>query len=338
MTIACHNILRKPARCSWLRLVTVALGLLICAPGLAWALGEVAADCSPSNSNSPSERLFTESNEHFTKSSGDLMVVPCQSTPAFMSEESFQRKRESTPQAFGNAVLTDGFTAIAGMTGTSDIGAQASSSGQTSSTNNPAPSLVEDQKQRLAINPVTGLAGASELNFSPLTGSERWKLYFNMTYCSAGTYLGPVMTALLLDQTSGTPREWGGGWPGFGRRVVSRAGTATLQSSFQAPLAALLHEDVRYISSSQHSLKRRAAHAVLYSFLTYNAQGHPTLNLASISSFYASTAVSTIWLPSIRNAARYTFSNASEQIALGFPLNVVQEFWPEIQRHVLRRH
>jgi hypothetical protein len=115
-------------------------------------------------------------------------------------------------------------------------------------------------------------------------------------------------------------------------------GSAALQGTFQAPVAAVLHEDVRYISSSQHAIKRRVGHAVLYSFLTYNNQGHGTLNIANLSAYYASTAVSTAWLPGIRKRVRYTFSNATEQIALSVPINVVQEFWPEIQHYVFRRH
>jgi hypothetical protein len=215
---------------------------------------------------------------------------------------------------------------------------QASSAAQTSGTNNSNLSPAEDQKQRLKVNPVTGLALASPSNYTPLTGAERWKLYVKMTYGSAGPYLSPIMTALLLDQANGTPRQWGAGFPGFGRRLASRAGNAVLQGSFQAPLAAILHEDVRYIPTSQRSFPRRALHAVLYSFLTYNDKGHPTLNIANLTAYYASTAVTTTWLPGIQNAARYTFINASEQIALSFPLNVVQEFWPEIRRHVFRRH
>jgi hypothetical protein len=62
------------------------------------------------------------------------------------------------------------------------------------------------------------------------------------------------------------------------------------------------------------------------------------LNVANLTAFYASTAVTTTWIPGIGNAARYTFVNASQQIALSFPLNVVQEFWPEIQSHLFRRH
>ena len=170
-----------------------------------------------------------------------------------------------------------------------------------------------------------------------MTLNERWKLYLDMTYASAGPYFGPLVNALVRDQANGTPRQWGGGFVGFGQRLASRGGNAVLQGSFQAPLAALLHEDVRYIPTRQRSIQRRALPAVLYSFLTYNDKGRPTLNVANLTPFYASTAVTTTWIPGIGNAARYTFLNASQQIALGFPLNVVQEFWPEIPRHLFRR-
>jgi hypothetical protein len=215
---------------------------------------------------------------------------------------------------------------------------QASSAAQTSSTNSRDQSSTEDKKQRLKVNPITGLAGAPESNYSPLTGVERWKLYFKMNYWSLGAYTGPFFSALLLDQATGSPPEWGGGFPGYGRRVASRVGSAILQGTFQAPAAAVLHEDVRYIFSSQHGFKRRAEHALLYSFLTYNKQGRPTLNVANLSAYYASTAVSTAWLPGIQSVARYTFSNATEQIVLSLPINLLQEFWPEIRHYVLHRH
>ena len=224
-------------------------------------------------------------------------------------------------------------------TGASDgVDAQAPGADQTSRPSNSAPPSAEDQKQGADVNPITGMAVASQSNYTPLTLNERWKLYLKMTYASAGPYFSPLVNALALDQASDTPRQWGDGFAGFGRRLASRAGNAVLQGTFQAPLAALLHEDVRYIPTSQRSIQRRALHAVLYSFLTYNDKGHPTLNIANLAAFYASTAVTTTWLPGIGNSARYTFTNASQQIALSFPLNVVQEFWPEIQRHLFRRH
>ena len=225
------------------------------------------------------------------------------------------------------------------VTGASDgVDAQAPGAEQTSHPSVSASPPATGQTQRPDVNALTGMAVASLSNYTPLTLNERWKLYLEMTYASAGPYFGPLVNALALDQANGTPRQWGGGFAGFGRRLASRAGNAVLEGSFQAPLAAILHEDVRYIPTSRRSIQRRALHAVLYSFLTYNDKGHPTLNVANLTAFYASTAATTTWLPGVGNAARYTFVNGSQQIALSFPLNVVQEFWPEIQSHLFRRH
>jgi hypothetical protein len=196
---------------------------------------------------------------------------------------------------------------------------------------------AQSEKDRLRVNPITGSVTSSGVNYKPLTADERWKLYFKMNYGSVGAYFGPVLTALLLDQTTSSPYQWGGGFPGFGRRLGSRVGNAILQGTFQAPTAALLHEDVRYIASSQRGFKRRARHSMAYSFLTYNSQGHPTLNIANLGSYYASTAATTAWLPGHYNLAGYTFSNGSEQIALSLPVNLFQEFWPEIRRSVFHR-
>jgi hypothetical protein len=297
--------LEKPARRSWPTLVMAALGLFVLAPGVASALGEDADGCRTANTNPLPGQTFRESEEPFTAGDNGLLLVPCQFAPTF---------------------------------GSDDIDSQSSSAAQTSSANSPGWPPGEDQQQRLKVNPVTGLAVAPGSSYRPLTGSERWKLYVKMTYASAGPYFSPLFNALLLDQDNGTPRQWGGGFPGFGRRLASRAGNAVLQGTFQAPLAAVLHEDVRYIPTTHRSFHRRTLHAILYSFLTYNDKGHPTLNVANLTAYYASTAVTTAWLPGIQNPARYTFVNASEQVALSFPLNVVQEFWPEIRRYIFRRH
>jgi hypothetical protein len=305
MIIHHHILLRKPPPCSWLMLVVAAAALVVLAQGPSWAWGEEAGDRSTSNPYLPADLTVAGDEGCFATGVSGLSFIPCQTVSTIASDA-----RD----------------------------AQVSSAGQTASTSIPNSNPTLDEQQGLKVNPVTGLAVASQSNYIPLTASERWKLYLKMTYGSAGPYLSPVISALLLDQANGTPRQWGGGFPGFGRRLASRAGNGVLQGTFQAPLAAILHEDVRYIPTSHHSFQRRALHAVLYSFLTYNNNGHTTLNIANLTAYYASTAVTTAWLPGIGNAARYTFSNASEQIALSFPLNVVQEFWPEIRHHIFRQY
>lgn len=196
---------------------------------------------------------------------------------------------------------------------------------------------TDNDKGRLAVNPVTGIVTTAPANYRPLTGKERWKLYWKQNYFSIGAYFGPVFTALVLDQATGSPPQWGGGLEGYGRRLASRTGSAIIQGTVQAPLAAILHEDVRYVASNDRRAKRRALHAVSYSFLTFNDQGHPTPNIANLAAYYASTAISTRWLPGKYDVARYTLTNNTEQIALTVPVNMLQEFWPEVVHKVFRR-
>ena len=192
------------------------------------------------------------------------------------------------------------------------------------------------EKAGLKVNPLTGQVSASGSDYRPLTAQERWRLYFKQNYWSVGAYFGPLASAFLLDQATGDPKEWGGGFVGYGRRLGSRLGASRIQGTFQAPLAALLGEDTRYILSGDRRAKHRAAHALLYGFLTYNNHGHPTLNVASLGGYYAASAASTLWLPGQRNIALYTLGDGSKQAGLGALVNWVQEFWPEIHRMVFR--
>jgi len=188
------------------------------------------------------------------------------------------------------------------------------------------------QNTQLAVNPITGLVPVSAANYVPLTLKQRWRVYWKQTYFSYGAYFKPVMFALVLDQTTNSPSQWGGGFRGFGLRVASRTASGMVQGTIRAPLAAALHEDVRYVYSGRQSRKRRLLYAVEYSFLTYNDHHRPTLNVAKLVGYFASTAISTEWHPPQHSVARYTFVNGSEQLGLSVPINILQEFWPFFAR------
>lgn len=199
------------------------------------------------------------------------------------------------------------------------------------------PGQAAAPRDQLNVNPLTGQVSASGVDYKPLTGDQRWRLYFKASYASWGAYFGPFFAALVLDQSTGDPKEWGGGFKGYGRRVASRVGGSIVQNTVQYSGAALLREDVRYIASNQHGFKRRTGHALLYGVLTYNNSGHPTPNFANLGGYYAASATTTLWLPGRRNVAAYILSDGSQQAGLGAMVNVIQEFWPEIRRVLKRR-
>lgn len=240
----------------------------------------------------------------------------------------------AAPRVLGQTSARDSTT----QPSAGQAGAQPSANPNLPSAANPgSASTAANQIPPLAVNPLTGLVSASALDFHPLTGDERWQLYWRQNFLSVGAYFGPVFTALALDQATGSPSQWGGGLEGYGRRVGSRTATAMVQGTLQASVAAALHEDVRYISSGQTGFKRRALHAFVFSFVTYNNQGHTTLNIANLFSYYAATAISTTWVPGRGNVATYALTNGTAQIGLSIPINMLQEFWPEIRHNMFRR-
>ena len=248
--------------------------------------------------------------------------------PATMQNAS---RTETTPSAQASPV-SPGSTEKFGEAG--DQGALPQPSAPQSEDS--AQSATQIENTQLAVNPLTGLVPVSALNYVPLTGKQRWTVYWKQTYFSYGAYFKPAMFALLLDQTTNSPSEWGGGFRGYGLRVASRTANSMVQGTIRAPLAAALHEDVRYVYSGQHSRKRRMLYAIEYSFFTYNDQHQTTLNVAKLVGYYASTAISTEWHRPEHSVVGYTFVNGSEQLALSVPINILQEFWPYISRRLSR--
>jgi hypothetical protein len=245
---------------------------------------------------------------------------------------------QTTPQVFGRA-FCDLFTqpVDAGQVGPPQQSAYPNPP-NTASPPSVSPNIpVLNQDQALGVNPVTGLATASALDYHSLSGKERWQLYWKQNYWSVGAYSGPLFTALALDQATGSPSQWGGGFRGYGLRVASRTAMGVVQGTLQASIAATLHEDVRYVSSAPTGFKKRALHAVAYSIVTYNDQGRTTLNFANLTGIYATAAISSAWVPGRFNVDTYTLTNGTAQIGLSVPINLLQEFWPEIRRKILRR-
>jgi hypothetical protein len=201
----------------------------------------------------------------------------------------------------------------------------------------PSPAPVAAPVNPIAVNPLTGLAAVSAINYQPLTGKERWQLYWSQNYWSMGAYVGPVFSALVLDQASGSPQEWGGGFEGFGKRAGSHILASIIQGNVQAGLAAPLREDVRYISAGRGGFTHRVLHAIAFSFLTYTNHGRTTLNIANLTGYYAATAITTEWVPIHESTGKYILTRGSEQIGLAIPVNILQEFWPDIRRKFSHR-
>jgi hypothetical protein len=167
--------------------------------------------------------------------------------------------------------------------------------------------------------------------FTPMTRCERFRNYLVRI---AGPQ--PFITAAAaagISQAEGTPKEWGGGTEGYGKRIGSAYAQQFIRGTLEYGLSAALHEDNRYFVSGQSGFFRRTKYAVVSTLLARQDTGDQSFSFSRFGSAAGAAFVSRAWQPrSITSAADGAVSfGISIGSDIGF--NVFQEFWPGLRRH-----
>lgn len=170
-----------------------------------------------------------------------------------------------------------------------------------------------------------------------LTGRQRQEVYLQDTWTRPGAYMARMFTA-GIDQARGTPREWGGGWGGYGKRFGSREGQFIASNSLTALANASLQYEPRYDQCRCSGFRARTRHAILRNFLTYNRteqELRPQWGL--YAGAFGGGLISTAWKPHPRNAFAEGGRAMAGQVVYGVLLNVFVEFADEMNRKLGER-
>jgi hypothetical protein len=137
-----------------------------------------------------------------------------------------------------------------------------------------------------------------------------------------------------VQQLRNSPRQWGGGAKGFGKRVGSGFAQHVVKNSIQYPIAAIRHEELGYRPSGKKGFGPRLGYALSSTVITHKTTtGKKTVASGRIAGAMGSGLISRAWQP----AALHTVSSgvASGGVMLGVDAgtNVAREFWP---RHPAR--
>jgi hypothetical protein len=84
--------------------------------------------------------------------------------------------------------------------------------------------------------------------------------------------LGRVAAGAGVAQLRKTPRKYGGGASGFGKRLGAGFATNTVKTTVEHGVAARLHEDLKYDRSTKHGVAPRLAHALTSTVVTRNTK------------------------------------------------------------------
>jgi hypothetical protein len=132
-----------------------------------------------------------------------------------------------------------------------------------------------------------------------------------------------------VGQIRGSPKEWGGGVSGFGKRAGSGFATHIVKNTIEFPVAALLHEDLRYHRSAKTSFGGRMGHALVSPVWTQKTTtGDNTVAFGRISGAFGSGLISRLWQPAAARTLAGGFASGGISLGAQAGTNVVREFWP----------
>jgi hypothetical protein len=198
----------------------------------------------------------------------------------------------------------------------------------------------QSRKKNSQIN-VNWLYGAyvpSDVPMKPLTNDERRRLYVRQTFTTPGIYIKTAFFS-MRDQAANSPPEWGGGFEGYGKRVLSRQAQFIIQNSFAAAGNAAVGWEPRYDRCRCAGFWSRTAHALKRNFVTYDRTGKSLRpQLMPYAAAFGAGAIAATWQPGHPDSMVRGYQGAIAQAGVGIGTNWISEFAPEVFGIFRRKH
>jgi hypothetical protein len=171
--------------------------------------------------------------------------------------------------------------------------------------------------------------------YSPITGKQRLGWF-------VGSTIGPeTLAAGVFTSAWGTalnrPKEYGGSWPGFGKRYGLRLTGVSTGNAMEAALGAIWGEDPRYFRSYAQSLKGRVLHVIIFSFTAHDRGGHLRPAYARYIAASGNNFLSNTWRPDSEANTQSALTRTAWQFAGLIGKNAYIEIWPDVRSHVFHR-
>ncbi|MEO7539349.1 MAG: hypothetical protein ABIV21_04940 [Pyrinomonadaceae bacterium] len=123
-----------------------------------------------------------------------------------------------------------------------------------------------------------------------------------------------------------SPREWGGQWKGFGKRLASNLGRGMIRSTIVYGMDEALTVDSHFYRSPKRAFSSRLVNALISPVTARNARGKRVIGIPRIADAYASSLIAVeSWYPD-----RYNYKDGLRSGTISFGrsvlINLVKEF------------
>lgn len=172
-----------------------------------------------------------------------------------------------------------------------------------------------------------------------LTAKQKWALALKETIDPFN--VANAMLASGLSQWGNQTPKYGEGYPAYGKRFGAAFGDFATQNFFSAGvLATWLHQDPRYFRKGpEFGVLHRIVYSASRIGVTRTDIGTNTFNSSGVFGMMLGIGASNLYYPS--SSVKWEVMAGRLQSSLTGSLigNIMCEFWPDIQKHVLhRRH
>jgi hypothetical protein len=171
--------------------------------------------------------------------------------------------------------------------------------------------------------------------YQPITPRQRldWLLADTVgpAHLATGVFTAGLGTA--LDR----PKEYGSGWPGFGKRYGMRmTGTAT-GNVMEAGAGALWGEDPRYFRAPEKQFGARVGNVIKQTFLARRRDGSSQPAYARFLAIPGNNFLSNTWRADSEADNPHAAVRTLEGFAGRMASNAFKEFWPDVKRRLFHR-
>jgi hypothetical protein len=171
-----------------------------------------------------------------------------------------------------------------------------------------------------------------------LTPAEKWRLGWKEAIDPFNAF-NAAFTSAFSQRDNQTPR-YGEGWANYGRRFGAAIGDFGTQSLLSAGVFAnLLREDPRYFrKGAGERMLPRIWYSLTRLFVCRSDEGRTVFNGANFLGMSTGIAVSNLYYPSASRTGKVMAGRVETSMLGGVTGNLLSEFWPDLQRKLLRKN
>ena len=170
--------------------------------------------------------------------------------------------------------------------------------------------------------------------YTPISAKQKFHLAAQDSFDRGTILLAAAFAG--LDQITNSEKSYGQGVEGYAKYWASEYATFVIGNYMtEAALPTLLHQDPRYFRMGCCGWKR-VGYAIGQIAWTHSDSGRGQFNFSEIGGNSIAVGISEAWSRDDRTAGKFA-SGLATQLGVDAAVNVLKEFWPDIDRALSRR-